>query len=418
MTLAALRALFAQRIGIKESGNSDQELERLLNERMGSCGIDSLEEYYRHLVLSSDEFQELVEALAPPSTWFFRERHACAFFLDYYRNRWHQRRQLEVLLLPGGTGEEAYSLVIAMAEAGERLDGVQIHAVDISGRAVVAAQQGIYSDDALHEVDEGVRRRHFEKLGDGFHQIASELRCCVDFSCDNYMAPRAALLSKRYDLILCHHLLPQLHEEAQKQTEALLFDLLNPGGGLVTSPTDAGGIVGHKPECDCLDVAYFRNGGSVLIEEDKRASASRVALLLFRLYHQWWAIDAAAVSEIVSKKTIHPVPHCSNPALAGIANIRGQLRYCMALEVLLGVVPDQLPQSSRRQPYERLLVVAIDGQEWGCWVHEVEGIKECDVTALQPPSTRYLKGSFEDEGRQVGYLDEAILFDRFKRGGR
>ena len=80
--------LIGERIGLNSSSYSEQTWERLLKPRMDACGIVDLDLYYQRVVLLPDEFQQLVELIIVPETWFFRESASYDFLRDYLLGDW------------------------------------------------------------------------------------------------------------------------------------------------------------------------------------------------------------------------------------------------------------------------------------------------------------------------------------------
>jgi two-component system CheB/CheR fusion protein len=78
------------------------------------------------------------------------------------------------------TGEEPYSLLIALLEFLARQDAsevpVQLFGTDISDRAIEKARAGAYPDEALRDVGAERRARFFTKLDGGGFRISSLVR--------------------------------------------------------------------------------------------------------------------------------------------------------------------------------------------------------------------------------------------------
>src|SRR6185295_11050248 len=68
------------------------------------------------------------------------------------------------------TGEEVYSLAIALLEAagGSLSHPIQIFGTDISERAIEKARLGTFADSAMRDLSDERRRRYFSKADTGF----------------------------------------------------------------------------------------------------------------------------------------------------------------------------------------------------------------------------------------------------------
>src|SRR5579863_6260906 len=106
---------------------------------MRSCGLTRKDDYWERVQASNDELQELIEAVVVPETWFFRDREAfeaLGRLLIEERSASHSGASLHLLSVPCSTGEEPYSIVMTMLDAGFSRRQFKIDAVDISLRAL------------------------------------------------------------------------------------------------------------------------------------------------------------------------------------------------------------------------------------------------------------------------------------------
>ena len=90
-----------------------------VRKRIAASGADSPQDYLHRLLLDPAEFQELLEDLVVPETWFFRDALAFRRLAALPRRRRSSgRRTVRVLSVACSTGEEVYSLAMALREAG------------------------------------------------------------------------------------------------------------------------------------------------------------------------------------------------------------------------------------------------------------------------------------------------------------
>ena len=106
--------------------------------------------------------------------------------------------------------------------------------------------------------------------------------------------------------------------------------------------------------------------------------------------------------------------------------VRGELLICVSLAHLLGIetaaTPAQAERQKGRSVYERLLVVGRNGERVVFSVNEVHVGVRYHPSDLKPvPSTvaqsaaRYTSGLLFWENRNVGVLDESLLFYALSR---
>jgi two-component system, chemotaxis family, CheB/CheR fusion protein len=231
-------------------------LYRRIERRMSIHQIDSAARYVRFLQENIQERELLFKELLIGVTRFFRDPGA-----------W---RRLEELALPGllagkpaentlrawitgcSTGEEAYSLAIAVREAGRRGRApgavrIQIFATDLDREAVDRARAGIYPAGIAADLTPERLRRYFVKEGQGF-RVGKEVRESIVFAAQNMvMDPPFTKL----DILICRNLLIYLEPELQKKLLPLFHYSLNPGGILFLGTSES--IAGFSDLFETLD---------------------------------------------------------------------------------------------------------------------------------------------------------------------
>ena len=139
------------------------------------------------------------------------------------------------------SGEEAYSLAACLlATAGAAGKKVEVLGTDISERALVAAQKGIYgnwsrrdSGPLLHPL--------FEKLPTGKLRVLDSVRGVTSFAYHNLLdAPEHLGL---FDVIFCRNVLVYFSPEAAQQVRSRLTRALLPGGYLFFGTMDVEGSI-------------------------------------------------------------------------------------------------------------------------------------------------------------------------------
>jgi len=145
------------------------------------------------------------------------------------------------------TGEEAYSLAIALAEAG--VDGTYpVLGTDISRGALKRAERGSYGQWSFRGEAEELRDRYFETVGRE-RRPTEQLRQRVRFEWLNLAAPTYPSISSGIvgmHVIFCRNVLIYLTPGAVASVARRLYDALAPGGWLVAGASDPG-LAEHAP---------------------------------------------------------------------------------------------------------------------------------------------------------------------------
>src|SRR5579862_5077832 len=119
-------------MGLDSATVGTTTIDRAVRLRMASIGVEALEEYWDQLRSSDDELQELIEAVVVPETWFFRDQDAFTALARIISKEWlpnHPTAPLRLLSVPCCTGEEPYSMVMALLDAGLSSEKLEVDAV-------------------------------------------------------------------------------------------------------------------------------------------------------------------------------------------------------------------------------------------------------------------------------------------------
>ncbi|MFI9503657.1 CheR family methyltransferase [Nocardia sp. NPDC052566] len=221
--------------GFDFTGYKRSSLARRIRKRMHEVSVEGYGDYRDRLESNADEFRYLFNTVLINVTSFFRDVEAWQYM---------EREVLpEVVgsVDPGGeiriwsagcsSGEEAYSLAIALAELlgiEECTQRVKIYGTDVDEEALRDARTGLYSARALEPLSAELRERYFEPSGDKF-LFRSDLRRRVIFG--RHDITRDAPIS-RLDLLVCRNTLMYFNVEAQSQILDRFHFALREGGVL------------------------------------------------------------------------------------------------------------------------------------------------------------------------------------------
>lgn len=199
---------------------------------MADCGLSDMETFLTRLQTSQGELEELIENVVVPETWFFRDREPFAFLSGYVVSEWlpaHPQSLLRVLSVPCSTGEEPYSIAIALMESGLASKKFSIDAVDISKKSLRYAQRAVYSQNSFRGDTLGLQNRYFTHTADGY-QLCESVRKTVKFIHGNLLDPQFLREKTPYNVIFCRNLLIYFDQSARNRTTEVLYRLLTKDG--------------------------------------------------------------------------------------------------------------------------------------------------------------------------------------------
>lgn len=231
--------LLRESIGLSMETVGASVIRHALKRRMTACAISDLHAYWAFVTESLSERQELVDAVVVPETWFFRDREAFGAMVRHLRENRSGSRPLKLLSLPCSTGEEPYSITMALLDAGFPDGSFQIDAIDVSSRNLVHAERAIYGKNSFRGADITFRDRYFEAAEGGFrpHDI---VRRQVRFRLGNVLAAATQAGQDTYDVAFCRNLLIYFDRETQGAALTRLRQMLADDGLLLVGPAESG----------------------------------------------------------------------------------------------------------------------------------------------------------------------------------
>ncbi|WP_044873715.1 CheR family methyltransferase [Pseudomonas sp. LFM046] len=257
-----VETLLKNLIGLEAESIGRVVVERAVRQRMTAAGCRDEEAYWTTLSASPIEQQALVEAVVVPETWFFRypESFAALGRLAFERlPALAGGRQLRILSLPCSTGEEPFSIVMALLDAGLAPGLFQVDAVDVSERVLERARQGLYGRNSFRGEELAFRDRYFIPSGEGYalaRQVASKVR----FLRGNLLDPGLLAGEAPYDFVFCRNLLIYFDRPTQRIVLDILKRLMQKDGAMFIGPAEASLLSQHGMQALAYPQAFvFRH---------------------------------------------------------------------------------------------------------------------------------------------------------------
>jgi len=228
MSLTMIESLLEKRIGVSAEAIGPEVIAKAVRLRVAECGLADIKAYLNLVKTSEEEQGNLIEAVVVPETWFFRNQNSFSFLSNYVAGKWltkHRGDRLRVLSVPCSTGEEPYSIVMALMDAGIGGDRFHIDGVDISEAALGRAKSGVYTKGSFRGDDLSFRKRYFEPRGDAY-QLNAGVTKKARFIKGNLLDDSLFMAQKPYDIIFCRNLLIYLSLEAKRRAFEILDRLL------------------------------------------------------------------------------------------------------------------------------------------------------------------------------------------------
>jgi two-component system CheB/CheR fusion protein len=183
------------------------------------------------------------------------------------------RHTVRVWVAGCATGEEAYSIAMAIAEefrARNRVALFRVFATDVHGPSLDIASAGIYAAESVERVPQALREVYFRPHRDGF-QVSPDLRSHVVFAHHNML--RDAPFT-RLDIVSCRNVLIYLSAAMQRKALSAFHFALKTNGALILGPSESPSSLAE--EFAVVDTRWklFRKLRDVRIAPDLRSGLS------------------------------------------------------------------------------------------------------------------------------------------------
>ncbi|MBD2610983.1 MAG: CheR family methyltransferase [Nostoc sp. ZfuVER08] len=242
MAQSVIEALLKSKIGLDANSIGADAIASAISQRMLDCGIGDIASYLGKLQASSQEWEALIDSVIVPETWFFREPESFTFLKHYVLCEWLPKNPqgvLRVLSLPCSTGEEPYSIAIALLEVGLNPTNIHIDAVDISKKCLLKAQRAIYHQYSFRGNTQLFQHRYFQLTEAGYH-LCEQVRQMVNFIQGNLLDNNLLADTLPYDVVFCRNLLIYFDRPNKIRTIKFLEKLLTPEGLLFVGHAETG----------------------------------------------------------------------------------------------------------------------------------------------------------------------------------
>ncbi|MHC8315956.1 CheR family methyltransferase [Pseudomonas sp. LB3P31] len=235
-----------ERIGLDVTSVGPAIIERAVRQRSSANNALTADEYWHRLQGSRDEQQALIEAVIVPETWFFRYPESFATLAKLAARRLaeiNNMRALRILSLPCSTGEEPYSIAMALLDAGLKPHQFKVEGMDVSPLSVEKAKRAVYGKNSFRGQDIEFRERYFTPESDSYRldeRVLEQVRLEVG----NLLDPTLLANLPAYDFVFCRNLLIYFDLPTQQQVFEVLKQLTHVDGVLFIGPAE-GSLLGR-----------------------------------------------------------------------------------------------------------------------------------------------------------------------------
>lgn len=229
-------------------------IEGRLSNMLIEKGFNNFSDYFDFVFkdISGNEIKNLVNKLTTNHTFFMREAEHFNYFRDFvlpYLEASSKSKDLRVWSAGCSSGEEPYTLAMIIADhfANEKyMWNTKILATDISQKVLLAAQEGIYSEEAVSTIPKLWRLKYFNKIVGDDYQINKEIQNEIIYRNFNLMT-EVFPFKKKFHVIFCRNVMIYFEPKTKMELINKFYDMTEEGGYL---------FIGHSESVNKEETRY------------------------------------------------------------------------------------------------------------------------------------------------------------------
>jgi len=194
----------------------DNQISILTNKVMTFCRQRDISSFSKLLKMVDKDAkikQELIDYLTTNETFFYREFRQIAELVELVKNH---GQAVEILCAPSATGEEPYSIAIALLEAGVMPNKIKIVGIDINSDALQKAREAIYKERNVRNLTDEIKDKYFDRNSD-LYTLKSSVKSHVTFRLENLFDQSFVNIGK-FDFIFSRNMF--IYFDAQTKVKA------------------------------------------------------------------------------------------------------------------------------------------------------------------------------------------------------
>lgn len=208
---------------------------RRIQRRMLRGGFHDISAYIRQLEEDPEECKQLGKEFLIGVTKFFRDTGAFEYLqkeiLPDVVSEKEYGESLKVWVAACSTGEEAYSIAIAISEVLEKMNkvlDVKIFATDVEESNIEIASRGLYPNTIEKDIEQRILDKYFLRSGRSY-VISPKIRKQIVFANHNIIKDPPFI---KNDLVSCRNMLIYMNPVLQQRVYALILFAAKRGGYL------------------------------------------------------------------------------------------------------------------------------------------------------------------------------------------
>jgi chemotaxis protein methyltransferase CheR len=238
-----LRDLIHERVGIFFDPTRIDVMFDKLDDLARAQGCQSFLDYYFILKYgenSEAEWGNAINALSVQETYFWREMSQITALVETVVPNWFARRNepLKIWSAACATGEEPYSIAMALEEKGLGHWPIEIVGSDASEAALTKARAANYRERAFRSLPTNLKEKYFTRQRDAF-ELRPEIKRRVSFQKANLVAEAEIQKLATAPVIFCRNVFIYFSPETIRRTLAIFSANMPTQGNLFVGSSES-----------------------------------------------------------------------------------------------------------------------------------------------------------------------------------
>lgn len=179
--------------------------------------IPSFSNLLKDIKVDNSLKQELIDYLTTNETFFYREFKQIGELVELVKK---SHGKINILCAPSATGEEPYSIAIALLEASVSASNFEILGIDINSDAISKAKTAIYGERNIRNLSAEIISKYFQKNNDKY-VLNQDIKSLVSFKTSNLFDNSFTSLGK-FDFVFSRNMLIYFDKETKLKAKSIL----------------------------------------------------------------------------------------------------------------------------------------------------------------------------------------------------
>ncbi|MGH7995644.1 MAG: CheR family methyltransferase [Opitutaceae bacterium] len=241
---ALLRDLVHERTGLYFESNRLDLLIDKLRPRVEANRCPSYLDYYyllKYERTGRQEWNRVMDAFSVQETYFWRELPHVRALVDHLVPAWFRRheRPLRIWSAACASGEEPYTIAIALREAGWADHPISIEASDASEAALDQARRAVYRERSFRALPPDLRAKYFDSPSPLGSRLRRELLPPISLCRANLVEPAEIAPLAGASVVFCRNVFIYFSPEAIRRTVARIALAMPSGGHLFVGASES-----------------------------------------------------------------------------------------------------------------------------------------------------------------------------------